>query len=107
MLPMRSGAAIMLLALGLIAVSCGDGGGSGEDAGVTLVHAFGITSSGKHCPEGTTRAYRDGSLLVCNSCTTDADCATDHRCRFLCGPGCESDTAGCCGVEECILVVGQ
>jgi hypothetical protein len=86
----------MAAALALIAASCGDGG-----------NGDGGTSEAQHCPEGTTEAYRDGSLLVCNTCASDADCASNQQCQTVCGPGCENDTGngGCCGVRECISVV--
>jgi len=69
------------------------------------VYVNGGSTRGAACPAGTTVAYRDGDILACHSCTDDADCDEGAECSFHCGPGCENDTGGCCGVRGCIEVV--
>jgi len=98
---MRWQTALCALCVGMTLL-VGHGCGGDSSNGVTEVHAFGRTNTGTRCPPGTTAAYRDGALLVCNSCTSNADCIPVQRCETNCGPGCESDTGGCCLVTECI-----
>jgi hypothetical protein len=89
----------IVAALALFVASCGDGS---SDNGVSTVFVAGGESAGTHCPKGTTKAYQEGSVLVCDSCATDADCSDGHPCLAVCGPGCEHDTVGgCCPVREC------
>ena len=78
---------------------CGDNDNSG--APHFEVDVDGERRSGSTCPLGTTEAYREGSLIVCNGCAIDPDCGEGRRCSIQCGPGCEDDTSGCCPVRRC------
>ena len=57
---------------------------------------------GDACPTGTTEAYREGALIVCNNCDHILDCHGNEQCRTVCGPGCENDTGGCCVRRDCV-----
>jgi hypothetical protein len=99
------GAAAVALGIGLGAAAsgimgsgCGDGGGPD-----TRVYAFGRVTEGSACPAGTSEAYRDGDLIVCNSCETNAECPS-RVCVTQCGPGCENDPEGCCAVRDCLPI---
>ena len=55
------------------------------------------------CPTGATEAYREDDRIVCHRCAIDTDCLSPgDRCQMVCGPGCENDSGGCCGVRECL-----
>ncbi len=100
-------AALALVAAAVPFQGCGDN--ENENGGAFLVYANGTTLPGDACPSGTTEAYRDGQLLVCHSCTTNAHCDAGSVCRFICGPGCEDDllsTRSCCVVRDCVEIVG-
>src|SRR5690349_14104781 len=57
---------------------------------------------GAGCPSGTTEAYRDNKLLVCNNCDRPSDCHSREQCQTVCGPGCENDTGSCCARRDCV-----
>jgi hypothetical protein len=65
------------------------------------VFVNGIVSDGSSCPAGTTEAYRDHGVIVCDACATSRDCDGGLGCHTQCGPGCENDTGGCCPVRVC------
>jgi len=92
---MRRGRFFILGGLGALALvvlaHCGDGGGSSREA-----------TQDTSCPAGTTFAYRDGDIIACNTCASDADCKPSGHCETVCGPDCENDHGGCCGVRECV-----
>jgi hypothetical protein len=66
------------------------------------VHTGHHVFRGDACPSETEFAYRDGTFLVCHSCTNAADCSDGAPCLTVCGPGCENDAGGCCGVRRCV-----
>jgi len=66
------------------------------------VYVAGQFTCGTTCPAGTSEAYRDGPFLVCHECDDpDIGCDPGQTCVMQCGPGCEDDTAGCCGARVC------
>lgn len=71
-----------------------------------VVDVNGTRRPGTACPVGTTEAYRDGTLIVCNTCSIDPECPAGARCQGVCGPGCENDAGSCCLVRNCVQYVG-
>jgi gluconolactonase len=107
----RPASLFSLILLSLTGLSCGDDASSDptDTVGITdtcaastvYVGAKGIGCASS-CPEGSAEAYRDGDLLVCHACQTGDDCPAEApSCEVACGPGCEDDTGGCCGVNVC------
>lgn len=107
----RSMTLSFLLLLSLLSLSCGDDARSeladtvseSDTCAASTVYvgneALGCAQA---CPEGVAEAYRDGDLLVCHACQAAADCPAElPSCETACGPGCEDDTGGCCGVNVC------
>ena len=58
------------------------------------------------CPEGSSQAYVDGDLLVCDACLDEDDCDSGQTCSAVCGAGCEGDAGGCCPVNVCAAAGG-